>query len=135
MIQRMRLHKLTTHFFLVLLLQAWTVSALPVVWCLGSDGHRAIEILTLSDCDSDDVAGPVAKVGVVAGDSCTDFSLALRSDVPKKLEFKFAAKLPNVLARTIERRRDLLRDGKLVEPQLDQRPLQLAQIRTIVLQI
>lgn len=80
-----RARKFVTFALLALLLPAWAASGLPLVWCVGPNGHNAIKALTLGDChDAPEASFRAGKLSAKNG-NCTDFSLWQRAEAPRKL--------------------------------------------------
>ena len=79
-------------FLLASLLPAWMAGGLPLVWCVGPNGHSAIEALAFNDChDGSTSAFRDQEVGGEKED-CTDFGIWQRAEAPKK---QLASALPS----------------------------------------
>ena len=119
---------------LALLLPAWAAGGLTLVWCVGPNGHSAIEILAVNDChdeltEASDAAGLIAKKG------CIDFSLWQSADAPKK--HLFVASVSADPVKALFGSVDLRPECEAVTAPIhwDAGSDQLAQLRTVVLLI
>lgn len=129
----------------VLLAFAWcrAAEAMPLVWCLGSDGHSVVEIANSEGCKSYsgvdvyvDLGYATTLVGLGDGahDTCNDFVLSDEARASVKVFKTLAPPEPaSIPIRLFEDR------GLLLASPLDRSPnpaaSQLAQLRTVVLRL
>ena len=127
-----RPRKFVIFALLALLLPAWAVGGLSLVWCVGPNGHSAVETLALNDChaaptEASDDASLSAKKG------CIDFSFWQRAESPKK--HLFVASVSAYPVKAIFGSVDLRREVVTAPIRWDAGSDQLAQHRTVVLLI
>jgi hypothetical protein len=120
---------------LALLMPAWAANGLPLVWCVGANGHSAIETLGLGDCHGGS-AFSKGHLSVEEGD-CTDFALWQQAQNPRQ-PIAVSPPRPDAtthtkLAATIHS--DPGRQLRLSGFQSDSIASQLTQLRTVVLLI
>lgn len=131
-----RPRKIAALLLLALLLPAWAAAGLPLVWCIGPNGHNAIEGLTVG-CH-DELGDSVHSGGFIAdSDECTDFSLWQRIQVPSNPS-TVASPSPDpipVVASFESTDRGPQSDSVETFVPLDPIASQLAQLRTVVLLI
>jgi hypothetical protein len=79
-----RARKFVIFAVIALVLPAWAAGGLPLVWCVGSNGHSAVEAVGLGDChDAQTSAFRNGKSSAEKAD-CTDFSLWQRAQAPRE---------------------------------------------------
>lgn len=129
-----RPRQFAVYFLLALLLPAWAAGALPLVWCVGPNGHNAIETMGLNDCHDEPTVASI-DAGVVAGKDCIDFSLWQRAEAPKKPVL--VASVSNDPSKTPLGACEPILNYELVSAHIRQDAAsdQLAQLRTVVLLI
>lgn len=129
----------------LLLLFAWSraAEALPLVWCLGSDGHSVVELADSKSCNSADKIDlhvdsgyTVPLLGLTVGehDQCTDFVLSdeVTKTATKSQNTAPPAALPVKPVAFNER---LSCAPLSFSPQSRTNACQLAQLRTVVLRL
>ncbi|HML92996.1 hypothetical protein [Methyloceanibacter sp.] len=79
-----RFRKFAIFAFLALFLPAWAPGGLPLVWCVGSNGHNAVEMLGLGDCHRAPTPGFRDGNSGAEKAGCTDFSLWRKAQLPRE---------------------------------------------------
>ncbi len=129
----------------LLFIFAWSraADALPLVWCLGADGHNAVELANSSGCHSApktdlyvDSGYATPLFGKLVGDhhDCTDFTLAdeLRSPIKVSKTLAPPVPVPSVVEPVQEHRAAWpIRLAVRADPVINQ----LAQLRTVILRL
>ena len=129
-----RPRKFVIFALLALLLPAWAAGGLTLVWCVGPNGHSAIETLAVNDCH-DELTEASDDASLIAKKGCIDFSLWQRAEAPKKHLFLASVSVDPVMAHFGSV--DLCPECEAVTAPIrrDAASDQLAQLRTVVLLI
>jgi hypothetical protein len=133
-----RTRKFVIFALVLLVLPAWAMGSLSLVWCVGPNGHSAIEWLALGDFHHATPTADRAGKHSAEDGTCTDFSLWQRAEVSRKLK-SAAPQSPNLAAAGILPEAELgsaeCDDLKVSNFQSDFVAFQLTQLRTVILLI
>ena len=129
-----RARKFVILTLIALILPAWVAGSLPLVWCVGPNGHSAIENLVLKECQTWR-GGVAGEVNLAAEKGCLDFSLLQRGEVSKKPLFTAGGSKDQTEALSALLGLCSNCEPSSLQVRPDAGPDQLAQLRTVVLLI